>query len=153
MHKIQLLFAFVLCGFYCHAQEITIHKTFGGLRFERDTLVLSPKQVQYILEVNPLALEEFKKARTNSGIASVLGFSGGLLIGIPVGTALVGGSPEWGLALGGAALIIASVPFNKAFKRQAQSAVDTYNQHKPTSMLDRTELFWAGTGPGIRIRF
>lgn len=134
-------------------QTLTMYKTFGGVRFERDSLVISPKQVQEILYDNSIALASFKKARTNSGVASVLGFAGGLLIGFPVGTALVGGNPEWGLALGGAALIVAGIPFNKAFQRHAQSALDTYNQGRSSHVLDRTELFFAGNSLGIRLRF
>lgn len=153
MRKSLLFLLFVTLVSACQAQEITIFKTFGGLRFERDSLILSPKQVQYILEVNPAALAEFKKARKNSGVASVLGFAGGLLIGIPVGTVLVGGDPEWGLAAGGTALIIASIPFNRAFKRHAQNAIDIYNQQKTSRLLERTELFWAGTGLGLRLHF
>jgi hypothetical protein len=153
MRKSLLFLLFVTLSSVGKAQDITIYKTFGGLRFERDSLILSPKQVQYILEVNPAALAEFKKARKNSGIASVLGFTGGLLVVIPVGSALVGGKPEWGFAAAGAALIVASIPFNAAFKRQAQNAVDIYNQQKTSSLLERAELFWAGTGLGIRIRF
>lgn len=153
MRKSLLLLFLTTLAFVSQAQEITVHKTFGGLRFERDSLILSPKQVQYILEVNPTALAEFKKARKNSGVASVLGFTGGLLVGIPIGTAIVGGNPEWGLAAGGAALIVASIPFNTAFKRHAQNSVDLYNQQKTSRLLERTELFWVGTGVGIRVRF
>ncbi len=153
MSKNLFIALFTLVSFACQAQDITVYKTFGGLRFERDTLIISAKQVQYILEVNPTAFAEFKKARVNSAVASVLGFSGGLLIGVPIGTALVGGNPEWGLAMGGAALLITSIPFNRAFKRHALSAVDIYNQQNSSSLLERTELFWAGTGLGIRLRF
>ena len=153
MRKHYLVLALTLTTLVCHSQDITVYKTFGGLRFERDSLVISAKQVEYILEVNPTAFAEFKKARLNSGVASVLGFAGGLLIGVPVGTAIVGGEPEWGLALGGAALIVTSIPFNRAFKRHALNAVDIYNQQNSSSVLERTELFWAGTGLGIRLRF
>jgi hypothetical protein len=152
MRKSVFFLLFVSLASVGKAQEITIYKTFGGLRFERDSLILSPKQVQYVLEVNPAALAEFKKARKNSGVASVLGFAGGLLIGIPIGSALVGGDPEWGLAAAGATLVVASIPFNGAFKRHAQNAVDIYNQEKTSRLLERTELFWAATGLGIRLR-
>lgn len=153
MRKHFLLGVLTLLTLAGRGQNITVYKTFGGLRFERDTLVISPKQVQYILEANPMAFDEFKKARLNSAVASVLGFSGGLLIGVPLGTAILGGDPEWGLAMGGAALLISSIPFNRAFKRHAFNAVDIYNQQNSSSVLERTELFWAGTGLGIRLRF
>ena len=95
--------AFILSS---RAQEIAIYKTFGGVRFERDTVVLSIKMVSEILRENPLALEEFRKARANYNTAGVLGFTGGVLILIPITTAILGGDPEWAIAIGGAALIV-----------------------------------------------
>jgi hypothetical protein len=153
MYKFLFIVGFTLVTHVCQSQDITVYKTFGGLRFERDTLIISAKQVQYILEENPTAFATFKKARLNSAVASVLGFTGGLLIGVPLGTAILGGEPEWGLALGGAALLVTSIPFNRAFKRHAINAVDIYNQQPSSSVLERTELFWTGTGLGIRLRF
>lgn len=152
MRLLPLCILFLL-AFTSQAQDITLYKTFGGVRFERDSLIISARQVQYILTDNTEALDIFKKARTNSGVASILGFAGGVLIGFPLGTALVGGEPEWGLALSGAALLVVSIPFNKAFQRHAQTAVDTYNQDNSSRLRDRTEFFLAGSGAGIRLRF
>lgn len=135
------------------AQEIKLCKTFGGVRFERDSLILSPKQVHAILEEQPEAFKQFKTARTNASIGSVLGFAGGLLIGIPIGTAIIGGDPEWGLALGGAALIVSSLPFNKAFQRHAEGALSIYNQQHTARIRPKTEFYWTGNTAGIRVRF
>lgn len=135
------------------AQTITMYKTFGGVRFERDSLVISAKQTHTIISEDPIAFEQFSKARAHSAVASVLGFAGGILIGFPVGTALAGGDPEWGLALGGAALIGISIPFNRAFQKHAQSALDSYNGKKSSRLSYETEVFWAGTGAGIRLKF
>jgi hypothetical protein len=86
-----------------YAQKIEMIKTFGGVRFESDTVVYSPKQVLELMRDNPLAYEEFKKAKTNYGVAGALGAIGGFMVGFPLGTAIAGGEPEWGLAAGGAA--------------------------------------------------
>ncbi len=147
------LFLFLLTAGHVFAQPktITLYKTFGGVRFERDSLILSPKQVQYMLEEDAIALSLFKKARINSATASILGFAGGVLIGIPVGTALLGGNPEWGLALGGATLIGVSIPFNRLFIRQAQQAIDRHNQLGSVNKL-KPEIFWAGNQAGLRLR-
>lgn len=136
-----------------HGQQITMHKSFGGVRFERDTVAISIKQVASLLEEEPLAYDQFKKARVNSVAASVLGFAGGLLVGIPLGTALVGGDPEWGLALGGAALIGISIPLDKAFKRHAQSALDVYNQKLTSQHMIKPEVFFTANGVGLKIKF
>jgi hypothetical protein len=88
---LPLLLCLAVCG---HAQQVNMYKTFGGVRFERDSAIISIKQVHSLLEEEPEAYRQFKKARTNASAASVLGFAGGLLIGIPIGTAIAGGSPE-----------------------------------------------------------
>ena len=145
-----VLACFPLVGI-SQAQEIKMYKTFGGVRFEMDTLVLSPKQVLNILKTNPVAFEEFKKAKANYNIAGVLGFAGGLLIGFPIGTAVVGGDPEWSLAIGGAGLILASIPFNRAFKGRAFGALELYNE-KTTSRI-KPSFYFYGTQAKLVIRF
>jgi hypothetical protein len=136
-----------------HAQEITMYKTFGGVRFERDTVIISLRQVSEILSIEPQAAAEFKLARTNYSAAGVLGFAGGFLLAFPIGTAIAGGNPEWGLAAGGAVLILASLPFNKAFKARAGSALDKYNSRLPKARLIKPQFYFTGTGGTIRIRF
>ncbi len=152
MRKHLLLFVmwFTLIGF-CNAQEIKMYKTFGGVRFEMDTLVISPKQVLEILKKQPIAYEEFKRAKVNYTVAGVLGFTGGILIGLPIGTAIAGGDPEWGLAAGGAALILGSIHFNRMFKGRAFNALELYNK-KYTSRLKPTLHFY-GTQARLMIRF
>jgi len=136
---------------FCLAQEIKMYKTFGGVRFEMDTLVLSPKQVLEILKDEPLAYEEFKKAKTHATLAGILGFTGGVLIGIPLGSAIAGGDPEWGLAAGGAALILGSIHFDRLFKGRAFHALELYNK-KYTSRLEPS-LYFYGTQARLVIRF
>jgi hypothetical protein len=136
-----------------HAQPIEVYKTFGGVQFERDSLTISTKQVAYLLYENPEAYKLFKTARSNATVASLLAFSGALLIGVPLGSALIGGSdPEWGFALGGAAIMATSIPFNKAFQRQTISALDIYNQKHSSKRRTQVEIFWAGTVAGIRLK-
>lgn len=134
------------------AQDIVMYKTFGGVRFEYDSMVISPRQVQSILIDDAVAYGKFRKARTNSAVSALLGFTGGVLVGIPVGTAILGGDPEWGLALGGAALIGVSIPFNRGFQRNAQGALDIHNQKKSSRRNYYPEFYWSGTQLGLRMR-
>lgn len=137
-------------------QQLTMYHTFGGARFEytKDTTTfsVSPKQVSQILYDDPTAYEEFKRARSNYAAAGVLGFIGGGLIGFPIGTAIAGGDPEWALAAGGAAIIIASIPLTSAFKHHAEQAIDIYNK-KHTAFRPRTEYFLSGLGVRVVIKF
>ena len=134
------------------AQDITMYKTFGGVRFERDSAVLSTRQVMEILHENPVAFEEFKKAKTNYNVAGVLGFTGGILIGLPLGTALVGGEPEWGLAAAGGIFILGSIPFNRIFKARALNALDIYDGKKMTSRI-QPKFYFGGASARLVINF
>lgn len=134
------------------AQEIKAYKTFGGVRFEMDTVTLGLNQVLTIVKENPEAYAELKRAKTNYNAAGILGFSGAILIAFPIGTAVAGGSPEWGLAAGGAALLLASIPFTTAFRSHTMQALDLYNGKNKTSRI-KPELRFYGTGARLTIRF
>lgn len=137
-------------------QKLTVYKTFGGVHYEyqKDTAIysVSAKQVKMILRNDPLALAEFKKAKTNYNIAGILGFLGGAMIAFPVGTAIAGGEPEWGLAAGGAALLLATIPFTSAYRYHSLEAVDLYNK-KHTAFKPRAEYYFSGLGAQFVIKF
>ncbi len=138
-------------------QTLSMYPKFGSTRFEykkdTTTITVSPKQVSQILQDDPLAASEFKKARTNYALSGVLGFSGGVLIAIPVASAIGGGDPDWALAAGGAALILASIPFHKSFLHHAESAIDRYNNKHTSSFRPKAHYYFAGTGAGVIIKF
>jgi len=148
-----LVFVLLLATLHAWCQPISMLKSFGGVRFERDTLILSARQVSDLLYDYPEAYDEFKVARTNNTVGTLLGFTGGVLVGLPVGTALAGGQPEWGLAAGGAALILASIPFNRAFNKRAGHALELYNGSLKASHRWRAQMQWHGTGAVLRITF
>lgn len=150
--RLFTLLCFVSCSQISFGQQITVYKTFGGFRFERDSVVISPRMVLETMKDNPLAYAEFKKAKTNLDAASVIGFAGGLLIGFPIGTAIAGGNPEWGLAAGGLGLILASIPFTSAFKNHALNALDNYNGSLSSRRV-KVNFYLAGAGGKLIIRF
>lgn len=116
-----------------------------------DTLTLSTKQVLNILSVDPVAYDEFKRARKNYNVAGVLGFTGAFLIVFPIGTAIAGGEPEWWLAAGGTGLILTSIHFNRAFKHHAVNALDLYN--KRFAHRIKPNLYFSGTQLKLVLRF
>lgn len=153
MIRALTFFCFLLiaeCGF---GQEINIYKTFGGYRFERDSVSVSPKMVLTFMKSNPQAYAEFKKAKTNLDAAGVLGFAGGILIGIPLGTAIGGGDPEWALAAGGLGLLLATIPLNAAFRNHALNALDIYNSKLSSSIKVNAKFYWSPMGGKIIFRF
>lgn len=144
---------FVLTGltFRVAGQQITMYKSFGSTRFEMDTLTISPRQVSMILKDNPVAYNEFKKARRNNSLAGLMGFSGAVLIGVPIVTVIGGGKAEWTYAVIGSALIIGSIPLSNAYYRHAQTALDEYNK-KFTSRAE-ARLYLTGAGARLIVRF
>lgn len=147
MRSPGLIFVFLLFGKIIFAQEIKMYKSFGGVVFEMDTVTLSVKQVMTLLNArNAAAYQEFKKAKTNLDVSSVMGFAGGALIAFPVGTAVAGGDPEWGFAAGGVALILGSIPIYRSFRGRAIHALDIYSG---TSSRLKPTLHFNGTSVGL----
>lgn len=151
--KYFTLFCLLILSHIGFSQNIQIYKTFGGYRFERDSMSISPKMVLSIMKSNPQAYAEFKTAKTNFDVAGVLGFSGALLIAFPIGTAIGGGDPEWAFAAGGAALLLATIPLNAAFRNHALNALDIYNSDPNSSKSTKASLYWSGLGGKIVLRF
>ena len=153
-----LIILIVACSSMISAlgQSLTMYKSFGSTSFEyqKDTNIyeVSPKQVAQILKEDPLAYAEFKKGRTKNGISGILGFTGGALVVVPIVTAIAGGDAQWSLAAGGAALILASIPLHKSFRRHTQNAFDIYNKNH-TAFKPRAEYFFSGVKVGVVIKF
>ena len=123
-------------------------------RFYEGDKLLKPREVLTRLQLNTEAFAEFKKAKANYDAAQVLGFVGGFMIGWPLGTALGGGDPQWGIAAGGGALILASLPLNSAFKKRADRALTIYNSNQPAAWsfpIDVRFRFY-GAGAGIMVK-
>ncbi|HMI67457.1 MAG TPA: hypothetical protein VK517_15550, partial [Cyclobacteriaceae bacterium] len=133
-------------------QKITFYKTFGGMGFEMDTVTLSMHDVMERMKVNPVAYDEIKRARSNYSAAGVLGFTGALLVAVPLVTVVAGGHPEWRLAVAGGTLILVSIPLNWAFQRHAVNALEEYNKQFESSRI-RTNLYFTGTGAKLVLQF
>ncbi len=134
-------------------QKIELYKKFGGVRFVRNDSLLSERQVSMILfKDNKQAYDALKGAKKFNRISSVMGFAGGALALIPIATAISGGTPEWWMAGGGAALIIGSIPFNRIYKARTLSALDIYNGTQSTGRV-QPSLYFTGTGAGLIIKF
>jgi len=148
---------FLLCylvGFpqVSESQEITAYKTLGGVHFQMDTVSLGINQVLDIVSENPEAYAALKKAKNNYNVAGVLGFTGAILIAIPIATAIAGGSPEWALAGGGAVLLLGTIPLTRSFRSHTMQALDLYNNKFKTSRI-RTDFRLYGIGAKICVRF
>ena len=157
----RLIILISLLGFsavstFAQNDSIIATKTFGGYKFEQNGKIVSPKAMLKIMEQNEEALTYMKKAKTNNDISMVPGFSGGFLIGWPIGTAIGGGDPNWLLAGISAGIIIIAIPVAKAATSNALKAVEIYNSSQLTSYFHnevRLYLGLADHGVGLKLYF
>jgi hypothetical protein len=122
-----LSFLIILCCsnvFALNRDTIFISKN----KFVLSGVEMNFKQTLEVMKDVPEAYQLMKKARNNNMVATAFGFITGFSIGVPLGQALGGGEPEWGIAaIGGGALIIA-IPFMLKTKKLSKLSVRKYNQ-------------------------
>jgi len=130
-------------------------KPLGGYVFSQHGERLRVKEVVDIMESNTAVYDQMKRAQTNYGWATVVGGAGGFLIGWPLGTALGGGDPEWGMLAAGAVLVGVSIPITSKFVRQSQTAIALYNEGIGATEPTRPsmQLLVQGNGLGLRWQF
>jgi hypothetical protein len=157
MKKILLLILLLGSTLPSYSQngDIQMQKSFWGTKFISDGKVLKPREVLVLLESNPEAYQEFKKAKTNLAVANVFGFIGGAMIGWPLGAAAGGGDVQWGVVGAGAGVVLLAIPFNSSYNKRAKRAIDLYN-NKPTGAIQRKpslSLQPLGFGAKLRLTF
>ncbi|ADR20950.1 hypothetical protein MATR_14240 [Marivirga tractuosa] len=142
---------------FINAQEIESEKVFGGYKYIQEGKPLNIHQLEEIMEPLPDAYKHIKKAKTNNTLATIVGYTGGFLIGWPVGTALAGGDPNWGLAGIGAGVLVLAIPFTSSYSKNVERAIGIYNSSlKSSAYLKRKpelKLIASGNGLGIRMVF
>jgi hypothetical protein len=152
MIKSLAIVIFIISSFQAKSQQINLYKSFGGVHFTKGDTLLTERQVTMMLyKTSPDAYKEFKKARKYNTISSVMGFTGGILIAIPIVTAIIGGEPEWLIGATGGGLLLASIPVNRVYKARALHALDIYNE-KFSSRIN-TGFYFSGTQAGLIVKF
>ncbi len=111
----------------CNAQKIEIKKVFGGYQYSQNGNRMTMGKLIKVMESNSEALKFMKRAKSNNVLASILGGTGGALIGFPIGAAIGGGDVNWTLAGIGAGLVAIGIPISSGANKNAQKAVELYN--------------------------
>lgn len=138
------------------ADSISIKKVSGSFQFYQGADRLKMKQLVNTMKPNEQAYRMIKSAESMNTIATILGFTGGLMVGWTLGTSLGGGDPNWTVAGIGAGLIAVAIPVNQKFKKKATQAVNTYNSRQPVSLSwNKSELrfLMAGKRVGLALNF
>jgi len=158
--KTLLLILLLISGISAFAQynpdTITATKVFGGYRFEQDGNLLTLNSMSTLMKDDKEAASYLKKAKTSATIAYVLSYTGGFLIGYPLGTALGGGKPVWAMAGIGCGLVVIALPLSSAAGRDAKTAADIYNASRRNLSLNQKydlRLGLSATGLSLRLRF
>lgn len=153
MRLLLILFFSAGLALGASAQKTKLELKKGQLTAGAGTI--TTKQALSMMESYPEAYTYMKKANGNRGAAGVFGTLGGGLIGWPVGTAIGGGDPNWGLAAVGAGLIMVALPFNGAFKKNATMAINLYNEadYRALNSDVRLNIGLLERGFGLKISF
>ncbi|MCH5717486.1 hypothetical protein [Niabella hibiscisoli] len=111
----MLTLIFSLVVIYVAAQgndTITIKKTFGGQTFYQNGVLLKSKQLKTILKTDGEAYKVFQSSKAATTVGTILGYTGGFMMGWSLGTAIGGGKPNWAIGGIGAGLAAVSIPFS-----------------------------------------
>ncbi len=116
---------------------------------------LTPKDLFEIAETNPDANKETQKAKWNHFFGVIFAYSGGALIGFPIGTALGGGDPIWAMAGVGVGLVLVAIPFSIAYNKHIKKAVRIYNNGLKKIGINKIDYNIGITrnGLGVKMRF
>lgn len=152
---IAFLFIYSISGFgQSITDSIQVKQGFGTM-FRQNDKNLTPAQLSDIVKGNPEAYQEMQKAKTNSGVATVLGYTGGFLIGYPIGAAITGKDANWSLAGIGAGILAISIPFVSGYTKHATKAAKLYNSssNKTSFRPLNFQFGMAGNGFAFELKF
>ena len=109
------------------SDEIELKVTLLGYRFFQNDERLTWRELEDATESVQEANALIRKAKTQNRLSSIFAFTGGGLLGIPLGQQLADRDPNWELAyVSGAALIVSLHLSFRAFNN-ANKGVDLYN--------------------------
>jgi uncharacterized membrane protein YkgB len=145
---------------FCFGQTtkdpISIKVGFGGIKFYQDEQKLNMQDIKSMMQSNPQAYQQIKSTQSANTIAAIIGGIGGVLVGIPIGTAIAGKDANWALAGIGAGLIAVSIPISLKAIKHAKKAVSIYNSGLGSgSFWNKNEmrLSIAGNKIGLSLQF
>jgi hypothetical protein len=151
--KISTYVIAVLASCIAFAQEsepLSYEKVFGGYTYYQGNRILNMNSMMSLMQSNPEAYKLLRKGKSQSDLATVMGFAGGFAFGWPVGTWIGGGEPNWTLAAIGAGIFLASVPIQINANKKILQSVRKYNDDLSTTSL---ELHFSPAAFGLVYKF
>lgn len=165
MKRLLTVFILILsANQFAYAQyndEIEVHQAFGGNKYSIGGKSLSIKQMKSIMKNDESAYAQLKSGRAHSTAATIIGATGGFMIGLNLGAALVNNNnvndkTKWGLAIAGGVLVLVSIPIAITGKKRTLNAVDIYNENLNAQSNHKTKpefrIGFTGNGIGLIIK-
>ena len=112
----------------------------GFRTYKQQGQVLNNKSMVETLERTPASADAAKTARGWSIFGSLLAYSGGALIGWPLGSEMGGQEPNWNLAYAGAGLAAGAIAVGFIAGSHLDDAVDAYNARAGVRIGQRHKL-------------
>ena len=132
-------------------------RVFGGYKILLHNKALKNRDVKDLMQAYPPAFKAFRTTRFYNTSATLLGIAGGVLIAIPIGTAIAGGDANWNLAYAGGAMVAVTIPLGIFGRKKALKSVKRYNEYliNPDMHAGEAVLLIGifSTGPGILFHF
>ena len=158
MKKIAIIFILLFGSVnFCMAQKIESKKVFGGYQCSQEGKLINMKQMSKMMANQAEAHDYMSRARTGYSAATIISGIGGAFVGFPVGIALSGGEPAWGLLGVGVGIIAVSIPIASKANKNALKAIDIYNNSLNSSSQNRYKpqlrLVGDRNGIGLALRF
>ena len=121
--------------------------------YKKCDIELTPTQLITLFKNDPNMNEYYKPVALNYTAALLLNTAATILILWPITESLYDeGDPNWNLAYIGAGCALLAIPFNLAFNKKSEAAVNYYNSGYQSSSL-RLNLQMSGNGLGLVMHF
>ncbi|MGB0850402.1 MAG: hypothetical protein ACPGTP_04095 [Bacteroidia bacterium] len=120
--------------------------------YRLDGKILNSKKLLELTESNPIAYKHMRKAKQNENLAVLFGGVGGFIFGYSLGTAASGGELNKAQLAAGAGLIIGSIPFGRAYDKNAQKAISIYNEGQSNEANRHSKLNLSFSPYGLNMR-
>lgn len=150
------IFLFGICQVFGQNLSDTIQiYNFSGTEYYFNGNKLHPRDLQQITLSNEAAWNEIIIARSRNSTATILGISGGFLLGSHLILKITGQGSIFVAGAVGTGLIVASLPFFASYRKHARKAVKIYNDGIKQKNMNKTDLsVGIGTsGIGIQMSF
>ena len=147
---IFLLFLFLCVSSQNYRDSIQVVKDAGRIIYKQSGHILDVNDMKYVFRINQTSSNYLKSAKSLNVFSSIFSYTGGFLIGYPIGYGIKTGDYNMTLVAVGCGMAIISIPISLASKNKLKMAVDNYNSRLNTyGNFDKYDLKLGFTQTGI----